>query len=184
MYLIALGSNQPSPAGPPRETLEAALALLAERGLPTLARSRWYRTDAYPAGSGPEFVNGAARLSGTLEPEAALAALHAVEDELGRTRMLRWGARSCDLDLLAVDALCRPDAAEVRRWIGDETAAAGQATPPGLVLPHPRLQDRSFVLVPLADVAPEWRHPVLGATVAELLARRPEAERAAVVALA
>lgn len=131
MYLVALGANQPSPAGPPRETLEAALVRLAARGLRTVARSRWYRTDAHPPGSGPDFVNGAARLSGRLEPEAVLTALHAVEEDLGRTRTLRWGARSCDLDLLAAGTHCRPDVETVRRWIGDEQAAAGQATPPG-----------------------------------------------------
>ena len=89
MILIALGANLPSAAGPPRATLEAALAALAARGIAVLARSPWYRTPAYPPGSGPEFVNGAAVLAGPSAPEAVLADLLAVERELGRSRGLR-----------------------------------------------------------------------------------------------
>src|SRR5699024_8217942 len=116
--LVALGANQPGESGSPRDSLNGALSLLAELpGIAVEAASRWYRSPAFPPGSGPEFVNGAAVLRTALGPEALLAALHEVEARLGRRRDLRWGPRVCDLDLLAMGEAVRPDAATVRRWM-------------------------------------------------------------------
>lgn len=145
-------------------------------------RSRWYRTPAWPPGSGPDYVNGAAELEAAAAPEAVLATLHAVEARLGRRRGQRWGPRVCDLDLVASGAEVRPDAATLRAWIA-RTGAAQLEPPPGLLLPHPRLQERAFVLVPLAEIAPDWRHPVLGRTAGELAAGLTAAARAEVVPL-
>ena len=183
MILIALGANLPSAAGPPRATLEAALAALAARGIAVLARSPWYRTPAYPPGSGPEFVNGAAVLAGPSAPEAVLADLLAVERELGRSRGLRWGARVCDLDLLAFGDRVLPDAATMRAWMALGDRAGDMAAPERLILPHPRLQERAFVLVPLADIAPRWVHPVLGRSVAEMLGDLPPEAAAGIARL-
>jgi 2-amino-4-hydroxy-6-hydroxymethyldihydropteridine diphosphokinase len=183
MHLIAMGANLGSAAGGPRETLEAALgALAAAPEMQVRAASRWYRTPAFPPGSGPDYVNGAAVLESGLAPEAMLERLHAVEAVLGRTRGRRWEPRRCDLDLLATDDLVRPDEETARAWIG-RIGAAQLEPPPGLLLPHPRLQDRAFVLRPLADVAPGWRHPLLGRTVAEMLAALPPEALAGIVAL-
>lgn len=163
MILVAIGANLPGPDG--RSALEtcrsAAARLDALPGLRLRALSRWYATAPVPPVRGvPDYVNGAALLlprAGTTPPDPALLlrGLQAIEDAFGRVRPFRDAPRSLDLDLLA---------------IGDLVRAA-----PDPVLPHPRLHLRGFVLAPLRDIAPGWRHPALGATAAELLATTGEA---------
>lgn len=172
--LLALGANLPSPAGSPDQTLRAALHQMGARGLAVRAVSRFWRTPAHPAGSGPDYVNAAAEVLGPDDPDAVLAVLHDIEADLGRHRDgQRWGARGIDLDLLAMGPLVRPDPATQDRWRVLPPAAQARETPDGLVLPHPRLQDRGFVLVPLAEIAPGWVHPRTGQTVAAMLATLP-----------
>jgi len=105
-----------------------------------------------------------------------LAHLHAIEDELGRVRQQRWGARIIDLDLLSFGAAVLPDPATYHHWASLAPEEQMARTPDRLVLPHPRIADRSFVLVPLAEIAPLWCHPVTGLSVTEMLKARPKEE--------
>lgn len=179
--LIALGANLPLAGRPPEETLREALAALGDAGFPALRVSRFWRTPCFPAGAGPDYVNAAAALpvSAQTTAEDLLATLHRVEAALGRERRARWGARTLDLDLIALGDLVLPDAATQDLWRDLAPDRRGAEAPGVLILPHPRLQERAFVLVPLAEVAPGWRHPRLGLTIDEMLAALDPRERAA-----
>lgn len=117
--------------------------------------SALYETPAWPDPSDPPFVNAVAAVETGLTPEALLEALHAIEAGFGRKRDERNAPRTLDLDLLAYGRLSQTDEA-------------------GLTLPHPRMESREFVLAPLCDIAPDWRHPVTGRTAQELLNSLPD----------
>lgn len=146
--------------------------------------SDFFVTPAVPSGSGPDFLNAAVVLATGEAPLTLLKALHAIETAHGRTRRQRWAPRSLDLDLLAIDGCVLPDLTGFLAWRDLPPERQGDAAPPGLVLPHPRLQDRAFVLVPLAQAleraACSWRHPVSGETVDEMLMLLPKTERDAI----
>jgi len=182
---VALGSNLTSRDTAPPLILATALKLLRlNAGNPT-GLSLLYATPAFPAGSGPDFVNAViAAEVGDMPPMHVLSRLHLVESALGRERSVRWGARTADLDLIAMGDSILPEEATWQQWRNLSPARQQQEAPVSLILPHPRLQDRAFVLVPMADVAGDWRHPVTGLSVAEMLASLPEAARRDVVPLA
>src|SRR5262245_23215676 len=150
--VVALGAN----LGERRATLERAVTLMVELG-EVAARSAWLETPALihpddPAESYPEFLNGVVLLRTHLPPEQILAGLHRIEAGLGRNRAAetaRWRPRLIDLDLIAVEDLVL-DREDLR-------------------LPHPEMHRREFVLAPSCEVWPDWRHPVLDRSAAELL---------------
>jgi 2-amino-4-hydroxy-6-hydroxymethyldihydropteridine diphosphokinase len=181
-FLVAFGANLPFDRRTPAETIRRAAAALSEEGLILLGLSRLYATPCFPAGAGPDYVNAAAVLQASAQDDLAsiMARLHAIEARFGRKRAQRWGMRTLDIDLLAAGDSVLPDAESQDRWRLMPPEAQIRTTPDRLILPHPRLQDRAFVLVPLADVAPDWRHPRTGLTVREMLDALSEADRDAV----
>ena len=158
MILIAFGANLPGPDGsPPQGTCLRALSVIAAiPGLAVASVSPFYISAPVPISDQPPYINGVLRADGAIDPAVLLARLLEIESRFGRRRTGLNAARSLDLDIIAM---------------GDMGQLVRIAPDP--VLPHPRAHERAFVLRPLADVAPEWRHPVMRATAAELLAALP-----------
>lgn len=149
MIYISLGANVPSRAGQPLETLRAAIAAMPQHGIRVTGTSGFYHSAAWPDPTDPPFVNAVVSVATQKGPYELLHGLLALERQFGRVRKTRWEPRSLDLDLIDYGGL-----------ISDTDE---------LMLPHPRMHERPFVLVPLRDLAPAWRHPDTGASIAELL---------------
>ncbi len=150
MILVAVGSNMPSHVGAPLATCQAAVRELARHAVSVVGVSDWYESAPVPASDQPWYVNGVVRVTTSLSPPDLLQTLHSIETDFARARSTPNAARTLDLDVLAYNSVVRTDGP--------------------LILPHPRLHERAFVLYPLRDVAPDWRHPVLLQTPAAMIA--------------
>lgn len=162
MILIGIGANLPSHHGPPQQTCEAALSALSEAGIAVCRHSRWYESPPEPVSEQPWYVNGVAELDTEIDPPALLAALHQIEAHFGRDEAARAeknAARPLDLDLLCYH----------KRLV---------AAPNRPILPHPRMHRRAFVLLPLRELDPAWRHPGSGAALDDLIADLPSGSTA------
>jgi 2-amino-4-hydroxy-6-hydroxymethyldihydropteridine diphosphokinase len=178
--ILSLGSNLASSVGMPTETLSAAAYSLKNRGAVIRAISSNYHTPAFPAGNGPDYINTVISCEMTWSPLRALEILHEIEHEMGRERVKRWGQRTLDIDMVAYDELVRPDMPTFVHWRDLPLSDQMKQTPETLILPHPRMQDRAFVLVPLVEILPEWTHPVSGHSVGTMLDALPHADKDAV----
>jgi 2-amino-4-hydroxy-6-hydroxymethyldihydropteridine diphosphokinase len=160
VILIGLGANLPHPVhGEPVDTLAVAIECICE--FASLRRqSGWYQTAPVPVSDQPWFVNAVICVETDLSAPALEARLHKVEHAFGRVRREKWEARLLDLDLLD--------------FHGEVTENRNQGA--GLVLPHPQIEFRAFVLAPIAEIAPEWRHPVSGRAADDLLQGQASAQ--------
>lgn len=161
MIIIGLGGNLSSRFGSSGHTLRHALKRLEEKGVTVLSCSPFYGSHPVPVSDQPDFVNAVALIETELSPGGLLTLMLSIEQEIGRIRGEANAARMIDLDLLAYGDICLQ---------GQDTEA------PGLVLPHPRLHVRAFVLAPLCDIAPEWMHPGLRRSARQLYAALPETQ--------
>ena len=139
MILIAIGSNISGPWGTPQQNVQHALQALNKDGLKLVMASRLMLTAPFGNPNQPPFVNAVARIETHLPPLALLQKLHAIERKAGRRRAMRWGPRTLDLDIIDYHGLIRPSG--------------------NLILPHPGIAERIFVLKPIAELALQWRHP-------------------------
>ena len=157
-FFVGLGANL-TPAGysNPREGCEAALAVLQEEGIFLERVSNWYETAPVPISDQPWYLNAVALATTSGDAAMTLAALHRIEARFGRVRGIRNEARVLDLDLLDFDGQRNEN--------------------PSLMLPHPRMHQRAFVLLPLHELCPNWCHPVSGILIDDLISQLPPCQK-------
>jgi len=160
MVLIGLGANTPSTIGPPIKTLMAAIGLMKKAGISCAQQSNWYESAPVPISDQAWFLNGVLQVETDKQPETLLQYLHDLERAFGRDRRMRNEPRPIDLDLLAFGS---------------------RVIQGGCNLPHPRMHERAFVLLPLREIAPNWLHPLLQKTITELIAELPKGQETRVM---
>jgi 2-amino-4-hydroxy-6-hydroxymethyldihydropteridine diphosphokinase len=168
LALVCAGSNVTSIWGNPHETVLESAKQLSVVFDTRISSSKLYTTPAFPAGSGPDFVNAAFAFETDKIGEEVLELLHDIEARAKRIRETRWAARTLDLDLIGMGDQILPNLETCQHWMDLPLSEQQKNAPEQLILPHPRLQDRAFALVPLTDVAPKWVHPIIGLDIRQL----------------
>ena len=166
--MVAMGSNQRLSNSSSSDVLSAALSRIAVSVGHIVSLSRFFKTPAFPKGSGPDFVNAALVVRAQGSEDVVLEKLHAIEHELGRVRETRWGQRTIDIDLIAVEQNIVPNSETFKQWQLLHLSQQSKIAPDQLILPHPRMQDRAFVLGPMMDICPNWVHPVIQKSVSQM----------------
>ena len=165
---IALGSNSTLEGLSSLDLLKQAILEIHGSNLHLQAISRFFINPAYPIGSGPDFVNAVVQVRTHEKAENVMEFLHSIEKKFGRLRVKRWGERTLDLDLLAFGQTVAPNKSVYSYWHDLDLQNQKCKIPTDLILPHPRMHERAFVLIPLLDIAPYWIHPILNKTTNEL----------------
>lgn len=161
MIVIGLGANLPTAEfGEPRATLGAALEAMETAGIRVIDRSPWYQSAPVPVSDDPWYVNGVVSVETRLKAEELVKTLLSMEAGFGRTRTELNAPRILDMDLIAYNNVI----------VSGETRDQ-------LSIPHPRMSDRAFVVLPLKDIAPDWVHPVTGTTISELAKKLPASQK-------
>lgn len=173
-YLVGFGANLPSKFGEPLATVRWALDCFAKQPGWSVRVSRFYRTPIFPPEDVPDFVNAVAEITCPLPPVEVLGFAHELEAICNRTRSRRWESRTLDIDILATNQMVLPEKPVVQRWMNMGLSEQEHAVPDEMLLPHPRLHERGFVLIPLLDVAPDWIHPIQNQSVRKMVQMLPE----------
>ncbi len=177
---LALGSNLPHGGMEPLQVIRAAIAALKDLGLDQIKISGFYRTEPVPKSDQPDFINCVITGETSHKALEILDICQSVEQSFGRDRSIRWGARTLDIDIIDYDHQLYPS---IDTWHAVADNMEATTVMPELLLPHPFMHQRAFVLRPLCDLVPDWRHPVYRKTAADLLSEQPEQDRASLVAL-
>ena len=176
-YIIVLGSNLSSEFGSSTEILKKCVGELKSfQAIQSLLESKWYISSSLVDKSEPRYVNVGIRFCTNLKPKELLNFTSDLEIKYGRKRQRRWEPRTCDIDILLCDQLILPSKQYFKKWLNLNFSDQIRLVPDELILPHPRLQDRTFFLKPLNDLQPEWIHPFLKVKAKEMLDSLPPYE--------
>ena len=179
--LISFGANLSGPFGSPYETLLRVFQELILRGFVIERKSKPYSSLAFPNPTDPKFLNCCLKISVNCDALSLLNCLKSIEVKMGRQKNYRWSSRTCDLDLLSFGDEVRPNNEILGYWLRMPLREQIAQTPMQLLLPHPRIQDRAFILKPLLEIAAGWKHPILNLSVKELFDSLPKEQRDSVL---
>ncbi len=173
-YIVVLGSNLPSEFGNSAETLKKCVDEIKHNaGIESLMESNWYISSSFLDKREPKYINVGVRFSTDLNPRELIKFTSGLENKYGRKRNKRWESRTCDIDILLCDQQILPSRDHFVKWLKLDFSDQIKLVPNELIIPHPRLQERTFFLKPLNDLLPHWIHPFLKLKAKEMLDSLP-----------